>query len=204
VDDIPGMLAANAEHLAYLLLAQFPFCAESSDSPYIVRRQFSIWLTVISCVQFGGASHRVGIAAKGAPFQRHVLLIVLNGAEPEMSGIHATRIVATGAIVKNPEAIGDRTMSQGPCDTMSQVGTVINLETTVSESCGVCLPQPAVAALIDLLPETFGYRPLRVGPFGRLISHGSSPFHATAGAVPTVPGHAIPMLDYTLSGRQFV
>ena len=83
---------------------------------------------------------------------RSVVDVVLLRAQPQMTGTNAQRYVAD---VQNHEAIRDRSVGQLPSHAMRAAGGTVDDRPSVARSLGTS-PQPAIARLVDAIPERNG------------------------------------------------
>src|SRR4051794_5885231 len=86
----------------------------------------------------------------------HVGAVLCGGAQEQVLGTDTGGVVAVGAVVEYPQAVGDRADQEHPSDAMgAQVGAVPSSFADVSVTFGMSRagPKPAVLGFLDLLPE---------------------------------------------------
>jgi hypothetical protein len=103
---------------------------------------------------------RVSLGVMALPCKRttlanHVGHIVSLGAEEEICGIHASRIISGGAVVTDLQAIGDRPMRQRPCNAVGAQLSPSSVESAIpGRGVAIPRPKPASARSIHQRPES--------------------------------------------------
>lgn len=91
----------------------------------------------------------------------HVQKVLVVSAKEQVGGVHATRVVPSGAIVADLYSTGDRPINQLPSDTMGQESrTGISALTQLSVAVGIdtASPKPTGVSLVDLGPKAVSKR----------------------------------------------
>jgi len=98
--------------------------------------------------------HSVASSTRRTSFLGHITAIVGIGPQPQMGRVDASAIIPTGAIVQHLQTIRDWSVRHLPGDTMGKRCLTCNLDVSISACVQTSGPQPALARLVHLRPET--------------------------------------------------
>lgn len=123
-------------------------------------RQFGVIPAFSARNPFGMESAPMLFSNLHVPFTECVLNIVGLGSEKKMSGIDATWIVASRAIMANKQTIRNQTVSHEPrksvgTPSLSLVDRASRSKSTVTVALCIASPDPATIGLLDVAPEKF-------------------------------------------------
>jgi hypothetical protein len=90
-----------------------------------------------------------------ASLRVHVVRVIRRRPQEQVRRVHARRVVA---VVADVHPIGDRAVREFPGHPVGQALAPVPSETSVPARGGSCAPAPAVAGLVDLVPEALDQR----------------------------------------------
>ena len=95
--------------------------------------------------------------------RRAVAHVVSVGPKPQVGGVDTSRVITTGAVVKDKQSVGDGAVCQNPRHPRSVVTMPVKRKTSIALVCAMCQPRPArirPAGTVNLRPEPLSNRRL--------------------------------------------
>lgn len=149
----------HAEAASQLCLRDAAVGPQLSDSPHGLVVKLGIPASRTPLGAFRMSMAVMSFPAGRPPFERHVVQIVRTGAKEEVVGAHATAVVAMMADI---QSVGDRAIVQFIRQPMSGYVVVAPVASVVNDAipaAGECSrPQPAAIGLLNMGPESLGWR----------------------------------------------
>lgn len=139
-----GILADTAGCIAPTDIADVLFSHLSVPMPFAAGKRFRVKARSVFVPK------RCAIAPFSGPVER----IVFVGSKPEMARVLAGRIIAR---VQDTKTVGDRTVGDGPSNTMGAKALPLKPKLAIAIPKATCLPFPTFVglALLDFCPEAF-------------------------------------------------
>lgn len=122
--------------------------------------EFPPWLYSVGCIP---PSHALWMGPGSVPrarrrsaFRRHIRHVFVVCPEPEMRRVHAGRIITSGTVVQNEQAVGDCSVMQFPRKAVRVqfAPLATGLHRPIAPIIAMSCPQPAGVGLVDMRPES--------------------------------------------------